>query len=158
MNYNLERELERDLLRAEPELLREILREVRAIRRILEPKFQLHISRQGDPIMAAITAGSSNSFLLSATASDNSTPVLTGQTLSASDSAVTVTPDTTDPSGNTFTVSVPASDTATSFTLSASASVTSNTSPSPQTITATLIVTISPAATPVTFTLSINEK
>lgn len=108
--------------------------------------------------MAAIVAGQSASFFLSATASDNSTPVLSAQKLTADDTNVTIAPDTTDTNGNTFTVTVPASDTATTFNLSASASVTSNTSTTPQTITATLAVTISPATQPVSFTLSINEK
>ena len=131
----------------------------RVIHRILEleePVFTLHINSGAN--MAAITAGQSASFFLSATASDNSTPVLSAQNLTADDTNVTIAPDTTDTNGNTFTVTVPASDTATTFNLSASASVTSNTSTTPQTITATLAVTISPATQPVSFTLSINEK
>ena len=108
--------------------------------------------------MPAITEGSSGTFFLSATASDNSTPVLSAQTLTADDTNVTIAHDTSDTSGNTFTVTVPASDTATTFNLSASASVTSNTSSTPQTVTASLAVTISPATVPVTFTLSIGEK
>lgn len=131
----------------------------RVIHRILEieePVFTLHINSGAN--MAAITAGQSASFFLSATASDNSTPVLSAQKLTADDTNVTIAPDTTDTNGNTFTVTVPASDTATTFNLSASASVTSNTSTTPQTITATLAVTISPATQPVSFTLSINEK
>ena len=142
----------------EVKLLEEILHELRHIRRMLEPKFTLHIIQYWRNGMAAITAGQSASFFLSATASDNSTPVLSAQTLTADDTNVTIAPDTTDPSGNTFTVTVPASDTATTFNLSASASATSNTAPTAQTITATLAVTISPAAVPVTFTLSIGEK
>ena len=108
--------------------------------------------------MAAITAGQSASFFLSATASDNSTVVLANPSLTADDASVTIAPDTTDASGLTFTVTVPASDTQTSFNLSASADATSNTSSTPQTITASLNVTISPASVPVTFTLSIGEK
>lgn len=108
--------------------------------------------------MAAITAGQSASFFLSATASDNSTPVLSAQTLTADDPNVTIAPDTSDASGNTFTVAVPASDTATTFNLSAKAEVASNTSTTPQEVTATLPVTISPASQPVTFQLVINEK
>lgn len=158
-------------------LLREILSELHSIHRILEPKFTLQIQQRSifswngekyydltnyfDPKgvfskMAAITAGQSGTFLLSATASDNSTPVLSAQTLTADDANVQIAQDATDP--NSFTVTVPASDTQTTFNLSAKAEVTSNTSPTAQEITATLPVTISPAAVPVTFTLSINEK
>ncbi len=108
--------------------------------------------------MAAITAGQSGSFFLTATASDNSTVSLQSPTLTADDTTVTIAPDTTDPSGLTFTVTVPASDTATNFNLSATAKATSNTSTAPQSVTATLAVTISPATVPVTFTLTINEK
>ena len=108
--------------------------------------------------MAAITAGQSGSFFLTATASDNSTVSLASPTLTADDATVTIAPDTTDPSGLTFTVTVPASDTATTFNLSATAQATSNTSTAPQSVTATLAVTISPASVPVTFTLAINEK
>lgn len=150
----------------------EILRELRRLR---EPKFKLRIVQLVDAgrcsvweivkylnhwstHMAAITAGQSASFFLSATASDNSTAVLSAQTLTADDSNVQIAQDTTDATGNTFTVTVPASDTETTFNLSASASVTSNTSTTPQTVSATLAVTISPASVPVTFTLSINEK
>lgn len=150
----------------------EILRELRRLR---EPHFTLHINQMfsfkhpggGEGYwysitkgasMAAITAGQSASFFLSAAASDNSTAVLSAQTLTADDSNVQIAQDTTDATGNTFTVTVPASDTATTFNLSASASVTSNTSATPQTVSATLAVTISPASVPVTFTLSINEK
>ena len=87
------------------ELLREILHELRLIRHRLEPKFTLHIHRQrqyfhngvlhaySGETMAAIVAGSSGTFLLSATASDNSTPVLSAQTLTASDASVTVAAD-----------------------------------------------------------------
>ncbi|HWF62924.1 MAG TPA: hypothetical protein VN666_21810 [Nitrospira sp.] len=166
------------------EILRDILHELRQIRRKLEPRFTLRIQQKectvvewGDgnksefwsvKTMPAITAGSSGTFFLSATASDNSTPVLSAQTLTADDTNVTIAHDTSDTSGNTFTVTVPASDTATTFNLSASASVTSNTSSTPQTVTASLAVTISPipsacsgsiaATVPVTFTLSIGEK
>ena len=108
--------------------------------------------------MAAITAGQSGSFFLTASASDNSTVVLSNPTLTADDAGVTIAPDTTDPSGLTFTVTVPASDTQTDFNLSATADATSNTSSSPQSLTATLAVTISPASVPVTFSLTINEK
>lgn len=150
-------------------LLREILSELHQIHRILEPKFTLHIQQIGESTlrdsitywrtdMAAITAGQSGTFLLSATASDNSTPVLSAQTLTADDSNVQIAQDATDPNSFTVTVTVPASDTQTTFNLSASASVTSNTSSTPQTVTATLPVTISPAAVPVTFQLSISEK
>lgn len=158
-------------------ILEEILSELRFIRRMLEPRFTLHIHQKlfydvysktgaywhtyatlGDSKMAAITAGQSASFFLSATASDNSTPVLADQTLTADDASVQIAPDSSDSTGNTFTVTVPASDTQTSFNLSASASVTSNTSSTAQTITATLSATISPATQPVTFTLTINEK
>ena len=95
--------------------------------------------------MAAITAGQSGSFFLTATASDNSTVSLASPTLTADDTTVTIAPDTTDPSGLTFTVTVPASDTATTFNLSATAQASSNTSTAPQSVTATLAVTISPA-------------
>lgn len=108
--------------------------------------------------MAAITAGQSGSFFLTATASDNSTVSLASPTLTADDTSVQIAPDTTDPSGLTFTVTVPASDTATTFNLSATAQATSNTSTAPQSVSATLAVTISPATVPVTFTLTINEK
>jgi hypothetical protein len=148
----------------------EILRELRHIRRMLEPRFTLHIFqgelfKHYDPFgnwrsqfMAAITAGQSGSFFLSATASDNSTVTLTNPTLIADDSNVTIAPDTTDASGLTFTVTVPASDTATTFNLSATADASSNTAPTAQSVSATLAVTISPAAVPVTFTLTIGEK
>lgn len=156
-------------------LLEEILIELRLLRRRLEPRFVLRI-RQAELVtfttptlrsnhtywrlftMAAIAAGQTGIFLLSATASDNSVPVLASQQLTASDPTVTVKQDTSDPSGNTFDVTVPASDSSTSFTLSASASVTSPTSPTPQTITASESVTVSPSTQPVTFTLTINQK
>ena len=108
--------------------------------------------------MAAITAGQSGSFFLTSTASDNSTVSLASPSLTADDTNVQIAPDTTDPAGLTFTVTVPASDAATTFNLTATAQATSNTSTAPQTITATLAVTISPATVPVTFTLAINEK
>lgn len=144
---------ELDHLRSEFHRLNRIIHHILEIE---EPQFTLHIN-SGDS-MAAITAGQSASFFLSATASDNSTPKLSAQTLTADDTNVTIAPDTTDTTGNTFTVTVPASDTATTFNLNAKAEVTSNTSTAPQTVTATLAVTISPASVPVTFTLSINEK
>ena len=149
--------LEEDLNHKEFHLLDEILHELRRIRRILEPKFSLQINQSGVN-MAAITAGQSGSFFLTATASDNSTVSLASPTLTADDATVTIAPDTTDPSGLTFTVTVPASDTATTFNLSATALASSNTSTAPQSVTATLAVTISPASVPVTFTLAINEK
>ena len=151
-------------------LLEEILHELKRIQRMLEPKFTLHIGqyysypfysegihrRRFD--MAAITAGQSGSFFLTATASDNSTVVLAGATLTADDTNVSIVPDSTDPSGLTFTVTVPASDTSTTFNLTGSAFATSNTQPTAQSVTATLAVTISPASVPVSFTLTINQK
>jgi len=142
----------------ERHILREILHELREIKRILEPKFTLHINQTGRPQMAAIIAGQSGSFVLSATASDNSTVSLTKPALTADDTNVTIAPDPSDASGLTFTVTVPASDTATTFNLSASAEASSNTSTTPQAVSATLAVTISPTSVPVTFTLSISEK
>lgn len=153
--------------------LREILelqREtVHLLHRILkhlhpEPVFTLHILTLDPDLafrrkdMAAIIAGQSGSFFLTATASDNSTVSLASPTLTADDTNVSIAPDTTDPSGLTFTVTVPASDTATTFNLTATALASSNTSTAPQSVTATLAVTISPATVPVTFTLTINEK
>ena len=138
-------------------LLEEILHELKRIQRMLEPKFTLHIHQTGED-MAAITAGQSGSFFLTATASDNSTVVLAGATLTADDTNVSIVPDSTDPSGLTFTVTVPASDTSTTFNLTGSAFATSNTQPTAQSVTATLAVTISPASVPVSFTLTINEK
>ena len=106
---------------------------------------------QQGAIMAAITAGQSGTFFLTATAADNSTVALASPaTLTADDTNVIIAPDATDAAGLTFTVTVPASDTATTFNLSASASATSNTQPTAQTVTATLAVTISPATVPVT--------
>ena len=109
--------------------------------------------------MAAITAGQSGTFFLTATASDNSTVSLASPTLTADDATVSIAPDTTDPSGLTFTVTgCQPADTATTFNLSATAQATSNTSTAPQSVSATLAVTISQATVPVTFTLTINEK
>lgn len=148
-------------------LLQEILNILYLIERRLEPRFTLSITQivpleefiKGDTrFMAAITAGQSASFFLSATASDNSTVVLASQALTADDPNVSIAPDTTDSTGNIFTVTVPASDTATTFNLNATASATSNTSTIPQSVSATLPVTISPASVPVSFTLQINEK
>lgn len=151
------------------ETQREILEVQWRILRKLEPKFTLHISQgcgiPGRPDlnfwrtkMAAITAGQSATFFLTATASDNSTVVLASQALTADDSNVQIAVDPSDASGSTFTVTVQASDTQTSFNLNATAQATSNTSSTPQEVTATLPVTISPASVPVTFTLTINEK
>ncbi len=139
------------------ELQRETVHLMHRIIKHLQPIFTLHITHSGAN-MAAITAGQSGSFFLTATASDNSTVSLASPTLTADDTTVTIAPDTTDPAGLTFTVTVPAADTATTFNLSATAQATSNTSSTPQSITATLAVTISPATVPVTFTMTINEK
>ena len=138
-------------------LQRETVHLLQRILKHLHPVFTLQINQSGAN-MAAITAGQSGSFFLTATASDNSTVSLASPTLTADDATVTIAPDTTDPAGLTFTVTVPASDTATTFNLSATAQATSNTSTAPQSVTATLAVTISPATVPVTFTLTINEK
>lgn len=139
------------------ELQRETVHLMHRILKHLQPIFTLHITHSGAN-MAAITAGQSGTFFLTATASDNSTVSLASPTLTADDTTVTIAPDTTDPAGLTFTVTVPAADTATTFNLSATAQATSNTSSTPQSITATLAVTISPATVPVTFTMTINEK
>lgn len=154
----------------ERHILYRILEVLERIERRLHPHFTLHIYQALDEPewsklikgefgpMAAIIAGQSASFVLAATASDNSTVVLAKPTLTADDASVTIAPDTSDASGLTFTVTVPASDTQTSFNLSATAEATSNTSSTPQSVSASLAVTISPAAVPVTFTLSITEK
>ncbi len=73
-----------------------ILRELWLIRHELAPKFTLHIEQQG-AIMAAITAGQSGTFFLTATAADNSTVVLASPTLTADDTNVVIAPDLTDP-------------------------------------------------------------
>lgn len=156
------------------ETQREILEVQWRILRMLEPRFTLHIQQQQfhfqdhreDGIyelrtvyhMAAITAGQSATFFLTATASDNSTVQLANATLTADDSQVQIATDPSDASGLTFTVTVPASDTQTSFNLNATAQATSNTSTTPQEVTATLPVTISPSSVPVTFQMAINEK
>jgi len=152
--------------REEKKVLKEILCELRHIRHQLEPKFTLHINPKftgKDYVhwrlnMPSIVAGQSGTFVLSATASDNSTVVLANPQLTADDSAVTIVADNTDLTGLTFAVTVPASDTQTSFNLNATADATSDTSPTPQSISASLSVTISPATVPVTFTLAINQK
>ena len=151
--------------REEKKVLKEILCELKRIRHQLEPKFTLHIKQLicPDPkrrtiFMPSIVAGQSGTFVLSATASDNSTVVLANPQLTADDSAVTIVADNTDLTGLTFAVTVPASDTQTSFNLNATADATSDTSPTPQSISASLSVTISPATVPVTFTLAINQK
>jgi hypothetical protein len=109
--------------------------------------------------MAAITAGGSALFLVAAQASDNSTPQLSNITLTADDAAVSIAVDPSDASGATFSVTVPASDVATTFNLTAKADVASSTSLTPQPVVSLpLPVTISPAAVPVTFTLTVSEK
>lgn len=161
----------------ERHILHQILEVLERIERRLNPHFTLKIEPRhghvvtsygrlyhayycntGELAMAAVTAGQSASFFLTATASDNSTVVLANPVLAADDSSVTIAPDTSDASNLTFTVTVPASDTQTSFNLSATADASSNTSTTPQLVSASLAVTISPAAVPVTFTLSISEK
>ena len=98
----------RDDIKALRKLVEELGQEVHEIKRLLKPKFTLHINSGAN--MAAIIAGQSGSFVLSATASDNSTVVLASPVLLADDPNVTIAPDTTDASGLTFTVTVPATD------------------------------------------------
>ena len=149
------------------QVLREILHELKHVRRMLEPKFTLHIvpaSVQwkvwgtnlyiGDP-MASVVGGTVGVFFLTATASDSSVPTLTNASLSADNSAVLISTDPSDSSGLTFQVSVPVG--TTDFNLSGGADVTSSTSPTPQHINATLAVTVT-TPVPVTFTLTINQK
>ena len=108
--------------------------------------------------MAAITAGQSGVFALQVSASDNSTVVLSGIQFTADDPSVTIANDASDASGATVDVTVPASDTLTTFNLSVTANASSNTATTPVPVTAVLAVTISPSAVPVTFTATIVEK
>jgi len=108
--------------------------------------------------MAAITAGNVGVFVGTVSASDNSTVTATGWVWSASDTSVTIANDASDASGATVDVTVPASDVATTFVLTASASAVSTTQSTPTPVTNTISVTISPASVPVTFTLSIAQK
>ena len=142
----------------ERHVLREILEVLKRIDRRLEPKFSLHIVPFSGAFMASITAGQSGSFFLTATASDNSQVTLANPVLTADVSTIQIVSDPSDASGLTFTVTVPASDTETSFNLSATADVTSPTSPTPQSVSASLSVTVSPAQSNITFTLAINQK
>jgi len=154
----------------ERHILHEILEVLERIERRLYPHFTLCIRQALDDTdwfsllrgefgpMAAIIAGQSGSFVLSATASDNSPATLANPVLTADVSTIQIVPDSTDPSGLTFTVTVPPSDTETSFNLSAAADVTSPTSPTPQSISASLAVSVSPAQSNITFTLQINQK
>ena len=85
------------------DLQRETVHLMHRILKHLQPIFTLHITHSGAN-MAAITAGQSGSFFLTATASDNSTVSLASPTLTADDTTVTIAPDTTDPAGLTFAV------------------------------------------------------
>lgn len=108
--------------------------------------------------MAAIQAGNTGIFQLVVTASDDSNVVLSGVSFSANDPNVTIAVDGSDASGATVDVTVPASDTLTTFTLSATANATSNTQPNAAVVSASLDVTISPASIPVTFKAQIVQK
>jgi hypothetical protein len=105
----------------------------------------------------SIIAGKSGEFVGVVTASDNSTVTAVNFVWSASDPAVTITPNSSDATGATVDVTVPASDTATSFTLSVTADATTPTSLSPTKVSGSLVVTIQPAPVPVTFTVTINQ-
>ena len=98
----------------------------------------------------AITAGGSQGvFQLQVSASDSSAVSLSNIVFTANDPDVVISADPNDASGATVDVTVPASDTAPVFTLTANATATSgNTTAS---VSASLDVTITPAPVPVTF-------
>lgn len=143
----------------------DILHELKLIkielRKLNRVRFNASIVQQhkGDnKSMAAITAGQSGVFLLQVTASDNSTVSLAGISFTASDPNVTIANDPSDSTGATVDVTVPASDTLTTFNLSVVANASSTTAPTAVPVSATLAVTISPSSVPVTFTAQIVEK
>ena len=125
-------------------------------KRLLKPRlFVFIIPVRG---VRMIVAGQTAAFLGIVAASDNSTVTAANWAWSASDPGVTIAADSSDPSGATVAVTVPAADTETTFALTATAEASSNTSPTPQTVSGSLEVTVSPAPVPVTFTLTIEQK
>ena len=105
----------------------------------------------------SIIAGQSGEFFGLVEASDKSVVTAVNFVWAASDPAVTIATNASDPTGATVDVTVPASDTATSFTLSVTADATTPTSLSPTKVSGSLVVTIQPAPVPVTFTVTINQ-
>jgi hypothetical protein len=170
------------LLRSLHRLLQEILSRLAQIERILEgrPKFTLRIGQAyllfgyagnlnssfqptevyltyyGDRMF--IQLGAVGTFLGTVTASDASAVATANWQWIASDPAVTIANNPADPTGATVDVTVPASDTGTSFTLTATADASSPTEPTPQSVTASVTVNITPAPAPVTFTMSIVQQ
>lgn len=145
-------------------LLCGILHELREIRKLLKKltrvKFHASIVQKHtgeNTNMAQITAGATGVFLFQVAASDNSTVSLKGITFNASDPSVTIANDPSDLTGATVDVTVPASDTATSFTLSAGALATTPTVNTPEAVSASLSVIIAPSTVPVTFTATIVQ-
>ena len=106
----------------------------------------------------SIQQGSSGVFVGVVSASDNSQVSTSNWQWSAGDTSVTIANDASDSTGATVDVTVPASDTDTSFNLSAKATATSTTESTPQSVTASVQVTILASTQPVTFSMSISQK
>ena len=147
------------------ETLREIVHLLREIRQELEKRlnhYSLHITQETTMALENITAGTTGQF--GATLLDNGLPysapagssyVFT-PAFTASDSAVTFTPATDDASSGTIpladqiVVSIPASDSGTSVTITATA-----TAPDGTTVTNSITVALTPL--PRTYTLAISQ-
>ena len=133
-------------------LLQEILLQLYEINARLKPSFTSRIIQIGGNM--SVPQGGTGSFQFQVSASDSSVVTLSSVAFTADDPNVQIGPVD---ANNTVVVTVPPSDTATSFNLSATGQATSTTVSTPQSVQASTSVTIVPSTVPVTFTAQIVQ-